>query len=387
VALPDIGPLVRADEYWNHQIADTFAITNVPDRGWTEKIWASLAAKDGSLQVDIGLGKYINRNVVDGFAGLSRGREQWTVRASRSLKSDPDSMAVGPISYEVIEPLSLVRFVLEPNDTQPIAFDLTLTGLMPPFFEARNRYRGETNRLEQDVVRYNQAGSVSGWILLDGERHEVRDVDWFGVRDRSWGMRGDIIGHRPTDLQPVSRPTRSKGQWGPWLLRNPDGSLYYIALMTVGMFRDQISGTEFFSGQVNHPDGAQDRVVALEADFSFETRTRYLLRGAFDLSTASGATHHIEIEPLSDTGFHLRTGQYGLWNGGVHGAWRGEFHMDGEYIPDCVAILAELGQIRDRPVRVSDGQATGYGIQETWYEGAWPDFGLVDDGWEHRGAE
>jgi hypothetical protein len=53
-----------------------------------------------------------------------------------------------------------------------------------------------------------------------------------------------------------------------------------------------------------------------------------------------------------------------------------------ERIPDCVAILPELGQIRDRSVRVTDGDATGFGIQETWYEGAWPEFGLVDDGGE-----
>ena len=40
---------------------------------------------DGSLQVDFGLGKYHNRGVIDGFGGISRGREQWTVRGSREL--------------------------------------------------------------------------------------------------------------------------------------------------------------------------------------------------------------------------------------------------------------------------------------------------------------
>ena len=46
-------------------------------------------ARDGSLQIGFGLGKYTNRNVMDGYAALSRGREQLTVRASRSLASDP----------------------------------------------------------------------------------------------------------------------------------------------------------------------------------------------------------------------------------------------------------------------------------------------------------
>ena len=58
------------------------------------------AAIDGSLQIGFGFGKYTNRNVIDAYAGISRGAEQWVVRASRSLDSDPDSVNVGPIHYE-----------------------------------------------------------------------------------------------------------------------------------------------------------------------------------------------------------------------------------------------------------------------------------------------
>lgn len=380
MAVPNIGPLVDADGIWDHQITDTFAVTDSSDREWTEKIWASLAAKDGSLQVDFGLGKYTNRNVVDGFGGISRGREQWTVRASRSLQSEPNATSVGPLPYTIVEPHSVVRFTLAKSDVRPIAFDLTLTGALPPFFEDRNRYRGASNRLEQDVVRYNQGGNVTGWVEMDGERHEVGADDWFGIRDHSWGMRGDIIGIRPTDLQPAFRPTRSKGQRGPWLLVRPDGKPYYVALMSVGMFFNQVSG--FFSGYVNHPDGRQDRVVTLETDFSVEPRTRYLQRGSFVLTTEAEATHNIEVTPLGETGFHLRTGWYGQWKGGAHGIWRGESHVEGEYIPDCVAVVSQLGQVRDRPVKVVDGDAAGYGILETWPEGPWPEFGLAEDGWE-----
>ena len=59
------------------------------DISWTEKLWASLFARDGSIQVDVGLGKYHNRNVIDMFAGISRGKEQLTVRASRQLEPRP----------------------------------------------------------------------------------------------------------------------------------------------------------------------------------------------------------------------------------------------------------------------------------------------------------
>ena len=88
--LKDIGPLWAADETLNHQIVDTFATISESDFSWTEKIWASVARTDGTLQLDFGLGKYHNRGIVDGFGGVSRGREQWTVRASRELRSAPE---------------------------------------------------------------------------------------------------------------------------------------------------------------------------------------------------------------------------------------------------------------------------------------------------------
>lgn len=86
---------------------------------WTEKIWASIARTDGSLQIDFGLGKYQNRGIIDGFGGVSRGSEQWTVRGSRELASAPEQTGVGPVQLEVVEPLKKMRFRLELNDVQP----------------------------------------------------------------------------------------------------------------------------------------------------------------------------------------------------------------------------------------------------------------------------
>jgi hypothetical protein len=94
-------------------------------------VWASLARIDGSLQIDFGLGKYANRGAMDGFGGISRGREQWTVRASRELASAPEDLSVGPVHDEIRKPLEEVRFRLEPNAIQPISFDVVLSGVTP----------------------------------------------------------------------------------------------------------------------------------------------------------------------------------------------------------------------------------------------------------------
>src|SRR3954469_13892018 len=115
-----IGPLTPEDEGFNHQVIDTFAVVGTTDLAWTEKVCAMAAARDGSLQIGFGLGKYNNRNVMDAYAGISRGVEQITVRSSRRLSPAPIPKTIGPIRYEIVEPLRQVRFVLEPNECQPI---------------------------------------------------------------------------------------------------------------------------------------------------------------------------------------------------------------------------------------------------------------------------
>ncbi len=188
----------------NHQIVDTFATVVESDLSWTEKIWLSIPKKDGSLQIDFGLGRYQNRNVMDGFAGISRGNEQWTVRASRELaeRSRPGRRSVR-ISYEVVEPLSKVRIRLDENDVLPLTFDVTFEKKLPPYFEDRHAQRDEHGfRIVSNVVRYHQGGTISGWVAIDGKKEDVRPDDWFAFRDHSWGVRLDV-GAPVTDLRPA----------------------------------------------------------------------------------------------------------------------------------------------------------------------------------------
>ena len=152
-----IGPLLAGDEGFTHQIADTFAVAGTSDPSWTEKVCAMAAAKDGSLQLGFGLGKYTNRNVMDGYAGVSRGVEQMTVRASRRLAPDPEMTVIGPIRYRVDVPLQKVTFALEANSTQPVAFEWQFEAIVPPFMEDRSHTR-RGYRVTTELVRYHQIG-------------------------------------------------------------------------------------------------------------------------------------------------------------------------------------------------------------------------------------
>jgi hypothetical protein len=376
MGIKDIGRLLGADEGLNHQIVDTFATLGQSELAWTEKIWCSIARTDGTLQLDFGLGKYQNRGIIDGFGGVSRGREQWTVRASRELLSAPEATAVGPVSMEVVEPLRQMRFVLEPSDVQPISFDVVLSGVTPPYFEERNLVRNRrTGRVDVDVIRYHQGGWATGTVTVDGQTHDVNPEEWFGFRDHSWGVR-QAIGAPAGDLIPApSAPPGVRGgmKWSPAFFRRPDGTYYETAIFVVeGLW-------EYSSAYLNDAVGNQTPVRRVAPRIEYDPRTRFVKGGQLLLTMESGDERVIEVEAVGESGFFLKTAGYGDWAAYKHGSWKGALHVDGEYLADCWSDenLAALGQFRDTPIRVRDGDAVGYGIMESLIGGVWPELGLT----------
>jgi hypothetical protein len=372
--------LLAADESFTHQIVETFATVGESDISWTEKVWASVFSPDGGLQIDVGLGKYPNRNVMDGFGGVSQGRQQWTVRASRELSSELEATEVGPIRYEVLQPLEQVRFSLRPNDVVPICFEITLTGLMRPVFEDRDRRWDSTGlRVVTDVLRYHQPVQVEGWVEVDGTRHDLAG-GWVGFRDHSWGVRRNV-GVDVPDLRRPSRPlaeTTYLMHWAPFALQRPDGSHYELQYHLQQTARTTI----YSSGYLYQPDGSQIRAWRITPELRFDQGTRRVLGGRLVFDLESGEQRALEVEPMSDTGFHLGTALYMDFRGQHHGSWKGRFHLDGEHIADCTdpALLPELHQLRDCIVRVRDGDATGWGLIESIMTGAWPQYGLTAEG-------
>ena len=389
--IPTIAALTGADEFFNHQIVNTFAAVASPERAWTEKAWFTLMRKDGSLQASFGLGKYANRNIVDGFAGVQIGTRQMTVRASRLLSSAPDEMGVGPLGYAVVKPLEAIRLTLAENSAVPLRFELTFHANMPGFFENRDVVIHD-GRAASDVIRFHQAGTVSGWIEIEGERHEVNPDEWYGFRDRSWGVR-EHVGLDPADLAPVSGHGVSGGNkagsafhfnWLVSKIDRADGSSYDLAYY----FRD--FGGEgppaYFSGYINESDGRQIPILHLYPEIDYRASDRGAMRGTVTAIIAgrgkSVEERVFEIEAINpEMGFRLLPGMYGEWKGQTHGSYKGEAFLDGETIEDVnnPDKLAETyrWQIRDRPVRITEGANSGYGDMESIILGDYPGVRIV----------
>lgn len=361
--MPTLGPLIPADESFHHQITDTFATVSQSDRSWTEKVCAMACARDGSLQLAFGIGKYLNRGIMDAYAGVSRGVEQWTVRSSRELGTTPDTTVVGPITYEVLEPLKVIRFALAPNNIVPISFEWTFEAAVPPALEHREHHRSRDGfRLDADIVRYHHTGTGSGWAEVDGERSEL--TDWVSTRDHSWGVRYQV-GTVPDDLVPAPVPAGVAMliNWCPVLCRRPDGSQYALHWYYQRHALGSWSKLEI-QGGVEHPDGRRESFVALIPNLNFRDDNRRFEGGTLQMTMADGSPRPLTLAPVSDTGFHLGTGLYHGLDGQAHGQWRGALHVDGEYFADCSdpTVARRIHQHRDCVIRVDDPVGGGVGI-------------------------
>ena len=379
-----LGPLVPADETLNHQITDTFATVGQTDRSWTEKICAMACARDGSLQLAFGLGKYPNRNVMDGYAGVSRGVEQWTVRASRSLASDPGTPSVGPLHYEVLDPMRTVRFALDANDVVPIRFEWIFEHAVPPFLEEHEVHRSrDGSRVDADIARYHQIGTARGWVEVDGDRIELDETTWVSTRDHSWGVRY-MVGAPIGDVEPRDAPpgVSTTVIWSPMLCERPDGSRYGIHTYYQRHRFGEWQRIEM-QGGIEHPDGRKDQFVGLVPEVEVRDDNRRFQRGTFRYQLADGGERVTEVRAASDTGFHLGAGLYFGFDDHWHGQWRGPLVVDGEYVDDCAdpATARRMHQMRDCVVRVDDptGGGTGWGNLQSLFVGPNPDLGLTED--------
>jgi hypothetical protein len=379
-----LGPLVPADETFNHQIVDTFATVGQTDRSWTEKVCAMACARDGSLQLAFGMGKYTNRGVMDAYAGVSIGVRQWTTRASRVLAPNPDATSVGPIHYEVVEPFGLVRFALEPNDAVPISFEWLFRTAVPPVLENHEQHRsGDGYRLDADIARYHQIGTASGWAEIDGLRTELDEATWVSTRDHSWGVRY-MVGAPVADVAPRTMPDGLSilTIWSPVLCERSDGLRYglhlYYQRHTLGSFRRLE-----LQGGIEHPDGRRDAFAEVVPELRFDDDNRRFLGGTLHCVMANGEARPITVSPISQTGFSLGTGLYFGFDDHWHGQWRGPLHVEGEYIADISDHDAarRVHQLRDCAIQVDDpvGHGRGWGNFQSLVTGTHPEMGLTAD--------
>lgn len=365
--------ITKHDECLCHQIVSTFDHVDTSDRQWYERTWVVAHANSGEIMVDTGFGKYTNRNVIDAFGGVAvRGTSQYTVRASRELRPDVDSIAVGPLSYEVIEPLRRVHVALEDNE-YGIAFDIEFEGRMQPH-EPDPSFTRLYGTVMHHACRYFQLGHASGKVMVEGKTYDIQKPTWWAERDHSWGIRPIGVpppgaywsrpdsGQPESGLQPFPQVGRIASHW--LTIQFADYGLVFT-------FYEGVDGkAAIVQGKTVHPIGSGGfplPVTDLRYQFEYLPGTQRLKSLELVVTTADGVTREISVRPLGAAYNLLTAGYLGGYRGWVHGKWMGPYAIDGERLDlTDPKVLEDLsGGIDDTLCEFKCGNDTGYGILES----------------------
>lgn len=331
------GMLTSLDETLQHQTPEPFGHVVSSDHRFFDRNWFGCFSPDGRAGVITGLGAYANMNTLDGFAAVQLDGKQHNVRASRPLRPRLGDLRVGPIVHDVVEPLWRHRLALDPNGPGAASFDLTWEGVAPAHLEPRHVDRLD-GRLFQDYHRFDQVGTVSGWVQVGNERIEADH--WFGARDHSWGIRRGVGGFEPFT---GSMPPEIHGMLFIWMEFAAEGITGHVQLHEDGAGRRQsLEGFILIDGR--QPVGITDAAH----DVRFRSMMRAYEHLHLDVACDDGTAWQIDAEPVLTAWAYKGTGyDSGFDDGKGLGAFRGEIvehdvydvsHPEDVVLPDGTTI-------------------------------------------------
>ncbi len=369
--------LTALDESFLHQAPTTFAAAATTDHRFYDRCWFAAYDPAGGTSLTMGMGLYKNMNVADGFCCVVRGARQHNTRVSRILRPELDRAGVGPLRYDVLEPLQSVRVVLAPGE-HGLSCELVLRSTIAPFVE--DRTTTEVNgRVATDVRRYSQTGVVEGWIEVGEERIAVKN--WFGARDHSWGVRGGVGGFEPYNGPNV---LSDRGFLVTWLLFSADGMAGYAQRNEDAdgrlLFLD---GCIRFDSERQRPDL---RVVAVDQEIRFPQGSRNYEHAELLVTTEDGAEWELECRPLVAPVAMKGTGyDAGFADGKGLGVYRGRELVEHDVYdlsaPSTVRAVPGGAVVpsmhREQPVSIVRGTETTTGHFSVLPFGELPRYGLT----------
>lgn len=351
--------LTPQDDLIGHQLPTTFDHVFSSDPAWMERLWyTGHPIPGGDIIFDIGLGAHPNRNVMDGFAGITVGTRQITFRASRRLRPQALTTEIGPLKITVLEGLRRHRLVLEANDSG-LTFDLEFLATMNPH-EEEPHFRRRSGRVTEHMARAQQLGAYRGWIEVEGKRHVVEPETWLGQRDHSWGIRAEM--RTDETAPPLTFYPPFLFAWTTVQFKNRGLHVF---------FKERAPNDPIYlSGEEVLPIGQRARVplrlegVSHEIDWADDPLGQTVRSAVFDARFSDGSRRHMQIRTLPGRYF-LKSGLYGGLNGWFHGDDKGALYTEADAWdltdPEIRRIARTLS---DHVIEVRVGDEVGYGIME-----------------------
>ena len=286
------------DDFPIHQVAEVMRHVGTSDRNFYDRYYFNAHPCSEEVFMIFGMGQYPNLGVADAFVVVSDGSRHQVVRASRQLGLDRMDTSVGPLRVEVKEGLRRLRVVCEPNESD-LSLDMTFEGGVVAFEEPRHQHR-QGDRIIIDSKRLAQTGRWSGTLTFNGKTHKVSPENWWGSRDRSWGIR-PVGEPEPVGIGADHAPSGFFWIYAP--MQFEDHSILFIT-------QEETDGTRILDEAVRvFPEAAQRKPEFLgrpDHDLEFVPGTRTVKRATLHLSEPGGQPIQIEVTPL--LGLHVGMG-------------------------------------------------------------------------------
>lgn len=360
--------LTKADDFPIHQTPEPIAFSGT-DRNFYDRYFFNGILPDGGGFFAVAFGVYPHLNIMDAHFAVIRDGVEYCLHASRHLNMERMDMSVGPIRIEIIEPLQMLKIVVE--EESGLSAEIIFKGFGFPIKEPRFVHRFGP-RAFMDYTRLTQSGSYQGWISIDGVRHALPDGTE-GVRDRSWGIRS--IGE--TDPQPFAPPLEPGFFWT-WAPCKIADTSYYFHICADG------PGNIWNVRAASTVDGG-DAYAPVETEFceivhQFEPGTRYPSKAVVNAQFGRRAPE-LTLEYTPVTRFLMRGVGYfhPEWQ---HGKNQGPYRVQREDI-----ILDQVDPLDPQNVHIQaisqvilrrDGAliGTGWGILESLVQGPYAPYGF-----------
>jgi len=343
-----------------HQAALPFGQVASTDHRFFDRYWFEAVAPDNSLCLIMGMGRYRNMNVLDGFVAIqTRDGKQYNARFSRALEPDVASQIVGGLSISVVRPLEVLHLLLSQGN-YPTSCDLTWTGNIPARLES-HQFARQRGRVASDYYRYTQMGAVNGSIDVEGHRYELDN--WFGARDHSWGVRAGVGGFEPV----TGAANPADGMFFLWLAFRIDDFGGYLQLR-----EDQNGVLLSHDGGIVWPTGsdrAEQAISTIKHELTFHEGTRQFASAQLKVTTSDGDALEIELQPILAPWAYRGTGYGDGYNDGCGlGAYRGEYLEESDVydVSDPGIVKSLEGEPiasghREQPVKVTVDGKPGFG--------------------------
>lgn len=304
------------DDFPIHQGSLPVALTATSDPNHYDRYFFNGYHRDASVYFAAAMGLYPNRHVADAAFSVVMNGEQINVHASRRAPEDrAEATRVGPITVEVLAGLRTLRLTVESPEhglRADLRFEHRTAAVEEPHF-----FRRTGQRVFFDYTRLTQFGTWTGWIEVDGTRVSVTPDQYWGSRDRSWGVRP--VGERYAYGAPTGEP-----------------QFYWLwAPVNFETFCTHFDVNETADGERWHQeavivDADGSPAVGMAASpyrVSWRSGTRHAESFEVDFVDDTGKVSVLTLDPLLH--FQMIGLGYGHPEWG-HGVWKGEHAVGGD---------------------------------------------------------